>query len=37
MTKGEKNHFKRKVIQMEVVSNLCVNRETVHENHGRGT
>jgi hypothetical protein len=32
MTKGEKNNLKRKATQMEVVSNLCVNKETMHEN-----
>jgi hypothetical protein len=37
MTKGERNHLKRRVVQMEVVLNLCANRETMHENHLRGT
>ncbi len=37
MTKGERNHFKKKDVQMEVVSNLCDNREVTHENCVRGT
>jgi hypothetical protein len=37
MTKGENNYFKRKVTQMEAVLNLCVNKETMHENNVKGT
>jgi len=31
--KGEKHHFKRKVIEMETILNLCASREVTHEDH----
>jgi hypothetical protein len=33
MKKNEKYHFKRRVVQMETILNLCANREVVHEKH----
>ncbi len=29
MEKGEKHHHKRRIAKMEVVSNLCANREEI--------
>jgi hypothetical protein len=37
MTKGERHHLKRRVVQMEVVSNLCASKEAVHKNNAGGT
>jgi hypothetical protein len=33
MKKSERYHLKRKVVQMETILNLCVNREVMHEKH----
>jgi hypothetical protein len=33
--KGERHHFKKRAIQMEVILNLCANKEVVHKNNAR--
>jgi len=35
--KGEKHHFKIKVIEMETIPNLCASREVTHEDHVKKT
>jgi hypothetical protein len=36
MKEGEKHHLKRRIVQMEIVLNLCANLEIVHKNHAKG-
>jgi hypothetical protein len=36
MKKCERHHLEKRIVKMEVVSNLCVNREVMHEDHARG-
>jgi hypothetical protein len=33
--KGERHHLEKKIVEMEVVSNLCANRLVMHEDHAR--
>jgi len=35
MMKGERHHLKKRAIQMEVILNLCANKEVVHKNNAR--
>jgi len=35
MKESEKHHLKGKIVQMEIVLNLCANLEVVHEDHAR--
>jgi hypothetical protein len=35
--KGERHHHKRRIAKMEVVLNLCANKEAPHEDHARKT
>ncbi len=35
--KNKRHHLKRMIAKMEVVSNLCASKKTMHKDHARGT
>jgi hypothetical protein len=37
LEKNERHHVKGRITKMEVIPNLCVSQEVVHENHGGKT
>jgi len=37
LEKNERHHVKGRITKMEVIPNLCVSKEVVHENHGGKT
>jgi hypothetical protein len=35
MKKNEKHHLERRIVQMEIIPNLCDSREVAHKDHAR--